>query len=99
MYVTRLMAARAKPYLTIYHLQVFGKALHLALLRLMNYRERQQSQFVQVSGLQKLTQKIGLCLQLEMVDFRSRFGLNCIKTYMNCVSVQLFLSCASNTIL
>ena len=44
----------------------------------MNYRERQRNQFVGVSGLQKLMQKIGLCLQLEMVDICSRFGLNCI---------------------
>ena len=34
----------------------------------MDYRERQQSQFVRVSGLQKLTQKFGFCLYLEMVD-------------------------------
>ena len=64
----------------------------------MNYRERQRNQFVRVSGFQKLTQKIGLCLQLEIVDIRSRFGLKGIKTYMNCASAQLFLNCASNTI-
>jgi hypothetical protein len=34
--------------------------------------------------------------ELEMVDIRSRFGLNCIKTYVNCTSVQLFIN--SNTI-
>ena len=61
--------------------------MHLALLRL-NYCERQQNQFVRVSGLQKLMQKIGLCLQLEMVDVGSHLGLNCIKTYMNCVSAH-----------
>ena len=55
--------------------------LHLVLNRLMNCRERQQSQLIQVSGLQKLTQKInfGLCLHLEMVDVRTRSGLICIK--------------------
>ena len=38
----------------------FWKPLHLALSQLVNYHERQRSQFVRVSGLQKLTQKIGL---------------------------------------
>ena len=46
----------------------FKKALYLALPQSMNYCEQQRSQFVGVSGLKKLTQKIGLCLQLEMVD-------------------------------
>ena len=64
----------------------------------MNYHEQQQSQFVLVSGLQKLTQKIGLHLQLEMVDVRLCFRLNCIKTCMNSVSAQLFINCTLNTI-
>ena len=83
----------------IHYLHVFKKrTLHLALLRLMDYHERQRSQFVQVSGLQKLTQKSGLCLHLEMVDVYSHFRLYCIKMYVNCISVQLFINCASNTI-
>ena len=65
----------------------------------MNYREQQRNHFIRVSGLQKLPQKIGLCLQLEMVAVRLRYGLNCIKAYVNCVSAQLFLNYALNTIL
>ena len=64
--------SRTKPGLMIHHLQVYQKALYLALLRLMDYCERQQSQFVRVSGPQKLTQKFGLWLHLEMVN--SLFG-------------------------
>ena len=55
----------------------------------MNGRKQQWSQFIQVSVLHKLSQKIELCLQLEMVDISLHFGLNCIKTYVNCVSAQL----------
>ena len=57
----------------------------------MDYREQQQSQFVLVSGLQKLTQELGLCLHLEMVDIRSHFQINHIKTYVNCVRAQSFI--------
>ena len=91
-------SSRTKPCLTIHHLRVFEKVLHLVLPQLMNYCERQWSQFVQVSGLQKLTQKIGLCLQLEMVDVCLHFRLNCITTYVKCVSAQLFVNWALNTI-
>ena len=76
-----------------HHLRIFEKALYLVLLRLMDYRERQRSQFVQASGLQKLTQKFGPCLYLEMVAVRSRFRLNCIKTYVNCVHAHSFINC------
>ena len=38
------------------------------------------------------------CLLLEVVDIRSRFWLNRIKTYVNCVRAQSFINCASNTI-
>ena len=78
--------------LTTHHLRVFEKVLYLALLRSMDYRERQRSQFIRVSGLQKLTQKfVNSCLQLEMVDVRPRFQLNRIKTYVNCVCAQSFI--------
>ena len=83
----------------IHHLQVFEKVLHLALLRLMDYCELQQSQFVRVClwSSKVDTEKFGLCLHLETVDICSRFGLNCIKTYLKCVCVQLFLNYAPNT--
>ena len=64
----------------------------------MDYHEREQSQFVRVSGLQKVTQELELCLHLEMVHVRLRFRLNYIKTYVNCVRAQSFINCASNTI-
>ena len=48
----------------------------------MDYCERQQSQFVRVSGLQKLTQKFGLCLYLEMVYVHLHFRLHCIKNIL-----------------
>ena len=68
-HVTRLMAALQNKTLSDdYHLRIFEKELYLALLRLMDYCERQRSQFVWVSGLQKLMQKLALCLYLEMVD-------------------------------
>ena len=51
----------------------------------MDYCERQRSQFVRVSGLQNLTQELGLCLYLEMIDVLLRFRLNCIKMYVNYV--------------
>ena len=63
-----------------HHFWVFEKALYLTLLQLMDYHKQQQSQFVRVRGLQKLMQKFGLCLHLEMVDVHSCFGLNSIKT-------------------
>ena len=50
----------------------------------MDYRERQRSQFVRASGLQKLMQKFGLSLHLEMVDVHLRFRLNRIKTCELC---------------
>ena len=66
-YVTRLMApSRIKPSLTTHHLGIFKEALYLALLRSMDYRERQRSQFVRVSGLQMLTQKFGLYLHSKI---------------------------------
>ena len=39
------MPSRTKPCLTIHHLRVFKKALHLALPRLMNYCGRQRQSF------------------------------------------------------
>ena len=41
---------------------------------------------IQVCGLQTLTQKLDLCLNLEMVNFSSRFRLN----YMNNIGAQSF---------
>ena len=68
-HVTRLMAAlQDKTGLTVHHIRVFEKALYLALLRLMDYCERQRSRFVWVCDLQKLMQKLELRLNLEMVD-------------------------------
>ena len=43
------------------------------------YSEQQQSQLVQVCGLQKFTQKLELCVNLEMVDVCLHFGINCIR--------------------
>ena len=40
----------------------------------------------------------GLCLHLEMVDVRSHFGLNSIKTYVDRICAQLFRNWALNTI-
>ena len=56
----------------------------------LNYREWQWNQFVRVSGLQKLTQKIELCLQLEMVDVRLCFELNCIKTNILAINYHIY---------
>ena len=51
-HMTHLMAAfQNKPCLTVHHLRVFKKVLYLALLRLMDYRKRQQSWLAQVCGL------------------------------------------------
>ena len=98
-HVTCLMApSRTKPCLTTHHLRVSEKALYLALLRSMDYHERQRSKFIRVSGLQKVTQELRLRLHLEMVDVHSRFRLNCIKTYVNCVRAQSFINYTSNTI-
>ena len=93
-----MAALQEKHGLTLTILEFSKKALYLALLRSMDYREQQRSQFVRVSGLQKLTQKFGLCLHLEMVDVHSRFQLNRIKMYMNCVRAQSFINYMSNTI-
>ena len=64
----------------------------------MDCREQQQSQFVQVCGLQKLMQKLELHLNLEMVDICSRFGINYIRAYGDSVNAQLFINCVLNTI-
>ena len=50
--------SRTKPYLTIHNLWVFEEVLYLALLQFIDYHEQQQSRFVWVCGLQKLTQKV-----------------------------------------
>ena len=76
----------------------FEKALHPALLRLMDYRKQQRSRLVRDCGLQKLTQKLEPHLNLEMVDVCSHFGINCIRAYRDSVSAQLIINCASNTI-
>ena len=60
----------------------------------MDYRERQQNQFVRISGLQKLTQKFGLCLHLEMIDVRSCFRINRIKTCELCPCTIIYKSVA-----
>ena len=67
----------------------------------MDYRERQQSQLIRVCGLQKLTQKIELHLNLEMVDICLHFEINCIRSraYKDSVSAQLFINCVPNSIL
>ena len=65
----------------------------------MDYREQQRSRLVRVCGLQKLTQKLELRLNLEVVDVCSRFEINCIRARA-CIRVsvvaQLFLNCALN---
>ena len=48
--------------------------------------------------LKNWCRKVGLCLHLEIVDVCSRFGLDCIKMYVNCISAQVFINCTSNTI-
>ena len=45
--------------------------------------------FGRVCGLQKLTQKLELCLNLEMVNVYSHFIINCIKAYRDHFSAQL----------
>ena len=62
-----------------------------ALLWLMYYRQWQWSRLIRVCGLQKLTQKLELCLNLEIVDVCSHFGRNCIRAYGDSVSVQSFM--------
>ena len=42
-----------------------------------------------VCGLQELMQKLELCLNLEMADVCSYFGLNYIRSYRDSVSAQL----------
>ena len=93
------MTCLTEPCLTVYHLQVFKKVLQLVLLRLMGYHERQQSQFLRVCGLKKLTQKLELHLNLEIVDICLYFRINFISAYRDSVSVLLFINCTLNTIL
>ena len=98
-HVTHLMAAlQDKLCLMVHHLRVFKKALYLALLRLMDYREQQRSRFVWVYSLQKLMQKLEFRLKLEMVNVCLHFRINCIRAYGDSVSVQLFINYTLNTI-
>ena len=53
----------------------------------MDYREQQQSRLIWVCGLQKLTQKLELRLNLEMVGICSRFEINYIRAYGDSASV------------
>ena len=55
----------------------------------MDYRERQRSQLLQVCGLQKLTQKFELRLNLEMVDVYSHFRIKCIRAYRDSIIYKL----------
>ena len=47
---------------------------------------------------QKLTQKLELRLNLEMIDVCSCFGINCNRAYGDSISAQLFINYASNTV-
>ena len=62
---------------------------YLPQLQSMDYRERQWSQFVRVSGLRNWYRNLDFVNgHLEMVD----------KAYVNCVRAQSFINCVLNTI-